>query len=166
MADGGVAAKVDDGVVVAKAAGGGVAATMVAGSNYLQAIVVEHVVGAMRTPNNDATWTTRFEALHHRRGAASQLELSCDPMADVGSERQFTIIVKVDTHIRKTNLSVVYTNDPVVVGSSINTLEQLLAEDDNYKVVGFNLDYTGGRAGHDEIVAVAQLFMHHHVLVY
>ena len=58
----------------------------------------------------------------------------------------------MDTHSRKTDLSVVYTNDPVVVVNSINTLEQLLAEDDKYNMVGFDLEYTGGRAGHDQKV--------------
>ena len=60
----------------------------------------------------------------------------------------------------------VYTNDPVVVVNSINTLEQLLAEDDKYKVVGFDLEYTGGRAGHDQKVVVGQLCVRQHVLVY
>ena len=89
-----------------------------------------------------------------------------DPMAAAGAERQFAKIVKVDTHIRKTDLSVVYTNDPVVVVNSINTLEQLLAEDDKYKVVGFDLEYTGGHVRHDQKVAIAQLCVRHHVLVY
>ncbi|KAE8816559.1 hypothetical protein D1007_05893 [Hordeum vulgare] len=65
-------------------------------------------------------------------------------------ELQFAIIVEVDTHIRKTDLLVVYTNNPVMVEKSINTLEQLLVEDDKHKVVGFDLEYTGGRVGHDE----------------
>ncbi|KAE8772718.1 putative ubiquitin-conjugating enzyme E2 26 [Hordeum vulgare] len=54
-------------------------------------------------------------------------------MVDAGAERQIAIIIKVDTHIRKTDLSVVYTNDPIAMENSINTLEQLLAEDDNTK---------------------------------
>ena len=33
----------------------------------------------------------------------------------------------VKTHMRKMYLTVVYTNDPVMVGDSINTMEQLLA---------------------------------------
>ena len=76
-------------------------------------------------------------------------------MAVAGPEQQFAKIVKVDTHIRKTDLLVVYTNDPVVVVNSINTLEQLLVEEDKYKVVGFDLEYTGGRARHDQKVVVA-----------
>ncbi|KAE8771955.1 putative methyltransferase PMT27 [Hordeum vulgare] len=48
------------------------------------------------------------------------------------------------------DLSMVYTNDPVVVKDSTNTLEQLLAEDDKYKMVSFDLEYTSGRAGHDQ----------------
>ena len=55
----------------------------------------------------------------------------------------------VETHMRKTNLMVVYTNDPGMVEDSIGTMERLLDADDKYKVVGFDLAYTGGRAGHD-----------------
>ncbi|KAE8819503.1 hypothetical protein D1007_02737 [Hordeum vulgare] len=87
-------------------------------------------------------------------------------MVVVGTDRQFAGIVKVDTHVRKTDMSVVYTNDPVVVDSSINMLEQLLAEDDKYKVVGFDLEYTDGCVGHDHMVVVAHLCVRHHVLVY
>ncbi|KAE8782177.1 hypothetical protein D1007_44464 [Hordeum vulgare] len=75
-----------------------------------------------------------------------------DPTANVGTERYFTNIVKVDTHIRKTDLSVVYNNDPVVAENSINTLEHLLGEDDKYKVVGLDPEYTDRRAGHDQKV--------------
>jgi hypothetical protein len=73
---------------------------------------------------------------------------------------------RVDTHVSEKDLSVVYTIDPTVVEDSINTMEQLLAEDDKYKVVGFDLQYTGGHPGHDQKVAVAQLCVCHHVLVY
>ncbi|KAE8786136.1 hypothetical protein D1007_40039 [Hordeum vulgare] len=68
--------------------------------------------------------------------------------------------------MRKMDLMVVYTNDPVMVEDSINTMEWLLAEDDKYKVVGFDLAYTGGRVGHDPKVVVTQLCVHHHVLLY
>ena len=51
-------------------------------------------------------------------------------------------------------LLVVYTNDPVLVESSIQTMEQFLAED-KYRVVGFDLEYTISRGGHDQKVAVA-----------
>ncbi|KAE8813429.1 hypothetical protein D1007_09433 [Hordeum vulgare] len=64
------------------------------------------------------------------------------------------------------DLTVEYTNDPVMVEDSINTMGWLLAGDDKYKVVGFYLAYTSGRAGHDEKVVVAQLCVHHHVLLY
>ena len=50
-------------------------------------------------------------------------------------------------------LSVVYMNDPVSVESSIQTMEHFLAKD-RYQVVGFDLEYTMGRAGHDQKVAV------------
>ncbi|KAE8819639.1 hypothetical protein D1007_02284 [Hordeum vulgare] len=69
-------------------------------------------------------------------------------------ERKFTIIVKVDTHNRRMNLSVVYTNDSVVVENSINTMEQLLAEHDKYRVVDFDLEYTNGRVSYDQKVVV------------
>ncbi|KAE8809541.1 hypothetical protein D1007_13831 [Hordeum vulgare] len=72
----------------------------------------------------------------------------------------------VDTHLRKTDLTVVYTDDPAVVENSINIMKRLLALDDKYKVVGFDLTYTGGRVGHDEKVTVAQLCVCHHVLFY
>ncbi|KAE8785028.1 hypothetical protein D1007_41285 [Hordeum vulgare] len=86
-----------------------------------------------------------------------------DPMAVVGTERQF--ITKVDTHITKTDLSMVYTNDPVMVENSINTMELLLAEDDKYKMVDFDLEYTNGRARNDHKVVISQLCVHHHMLV-
>ena len=52
----------------------------------------------------------------------------------------------------------VYMNDPVSMESSMHTMEQFLAED-KYQVVGFDLEYTIGRAGHDQKVAVAHLCM-------
>ncbi|KAE8786247.1 putative methyltransferase PMT27 [Hordeum vulgare] len=55
----------------------------------------------------------------------------------------------VETRMRKMDLTMVYTNNPVMVEESINTMEWFLAEDDKYKVVGFDLTCTGGRAGHD-----------------
>ena len=60
---------------------------------------------------------------------------------------------------------VVYMNDPVSVESSIKTMEQFLAED-KYRVVGFDLEYTIGCAGHDQKVVVTQLCVRHDVLVY
>ncbi|KAE8788252.1 putative ubiquitin-conjugating enzyme E2 26 [Hordeum vulgare] len=68
------------------------------------------------------------------------------------TERQVAVIVKVDTHIRKTDLEVAYNNDPDIVENFINMLEQLLGEDDKYKLVDVNLEYTSGRAGHDHMV--------------
>ncbi|KAE8815258.1 hypothetical protein D1007_07390 [Hordeum vulgare] len=85
-------------------------------------------------------------------------------MAVAHAERQFASIVKVDT--RKTDLSVVYTMDPVMVENNTNTLEQQLAEDDKYKVVNFDLEYISGCSSHDHMVAVAQLCALHHMLVY
>ena len=87
------------------------------------------------------------------------------PAADDDNGGQFTTHHVVDTHVRGKALSVVYTNDPVSVESSIQTMEQFLAED-KYRVVGFDLEYTIGRAGHDQKVAVAQLCVRHDVLVY
>ncbi|KAE8798268.1 hypothetical protein D1007_26564 [Hordeum vulgare] len=54
--------------------------------------------------------------------------------------------------MRKMDLMVVYTNDSVMVEDSINNMAQLLAEDDKYKVVGFDLAYTGGHDRHDHKV--------------
>ena len=87
------------------------------------------------------------------------------PAADDDNGGQFTMHHVVDTHVRGKALSVVYTNDPVSVESSIQTMEQFLAED-KYQVVGFDLEYTIGRAGHDQKVVVAQLCVRHDVLVY
>ncbi|KAE8801495.1 hypothetical protein D1007_22878 [Hordeum vulgare] len=86
--------------------------------------------------------------------------------AAIDTERQFTILAKVDTHMRKADLSVVYTNDPIIFENSIKTIEHLPAKDDKYKVVGFDLEYTCGRAGYDKKVEVAQFCVCHHVLVY
>ncbi|KAE8793504.1 hypothetical protein D1007_31784 [Hordeum vulgare] len=58
----------------------------------------------------------------------------------------------VETHMGKVNLAVVYTYDLVMVEDSINTMERLFGEDDKYKVVGFDLAYTGGRVRHDQKV--------------
>ena len=60
----------------------------------------------------------------------------------------------METHARETDLSVVYTIDPAMVDDYINTVEQLLARD-KYKVVGIDLQYTTGRLGIDQKVAIA-----------
>ena len=76
------------------------------------------------------------------------------PVADDNNGRQFTMHHVVETHVRRKALLVVYTNDLVSVESSIQTMEQFLAKD-KYRVVGFDLEYTIGRAGHDHKVVVA-----------
>ncbi|KAE8807967.1 hypothetical protein D1007_15647 [Hordeum vulgare] len=43
--------------------------------------------------------------------------------------------------------------------NTINRVEQLLAEEHKYKVVGFDLEYTDGHVGHDHMVVIAQLFV-------
>ncbi|KAE8783764.1 putative methyltransferase PMT27 [Hordeum vulgare] len=63
----------------------------------------------------------------------------------------------METQMRKTDLTMVYTNDPVVVEDSINTMEWFLAKDDKYKVVSFDLAYTVGHFGHDHKIVVTQL---------
>ena len=50
------------------------------------------------------------------------------PAADDDNDGQFTTHHVVDTHVRGKALSVVYTNDPVSVECSIQTMEQFLAE--------------------------------------
>ena len=85
--------------------------------------------------------------------------------AAADDEQQFTMRDVVDTHRRFMDLSMVYTNDPVWVEHSIHIMELLLAEE-KYKVVGFNLEYTRARAGSRPKVAVAQMCVRHHVLVY
>ncbi|KAE8789814.1 hypothetical protein D1007_35919 [Hordeum vulgare] len=81
-------------------------------------------------------------------------------------ERHFTILAKVDTHIRKSDLSVVCNNDPVVDENSINIIEEILDEDDKHKVVGFSIEYTHGHAGCDRELIVDQLCMHYHIVIY
>ena len=76
------------------------------------------------------------------------------PTADDDNGGQFTTHHVVDTDVRGKALSVVYMNDPVSVESSIQTMEQFLVED-KYRVVVFDLEYTIGRAGHDQKVVVA-----------
>ena len=76
------------------------------------------------------------------------------PGADGDNGEQVTMHHIVDAHVRGKALSVVYMNDPVLVESSIQTMEQFLAED-KYQVVGFDLEYTIGRARHDQKVVVA-----------
>ena len=63
------------------------------------------------------------------------------------------------------DLLVVYTNDTVWVEHSIHIMELLLAEE-KYKVVRFNLEHTRARAGSRPKVAVTQMCVRHHVLVY
>ncbi|KAE8769255.1 hypothetical protein D1007_59199 [Hordeum vulgare] len=75
-------------------------------------------------------------------------------------------VYPVDIDSRKTDLTTVYTNDPVMVEDSMNTMERLLVVDAKYKVVSFDLAYTGGHAGHDRKVVVAKLCMRHHILLY
>jgi hypothetical protein len=71
----------------------------------------------------------------------------------------------VDTHVRGKDLMVVYTDDPVKVEKSIDTMEQLLASA-KYKVVSFALQFTQGRTGYDQKVAVVQLCVGDQVLLY
>ena len=60
----------------------------------------------------------------------------------------------VDTNRRFTDLSVVYTNNPVWVEHSIHIMELLLAEE-RYKVVGFDIEYTRAHVGSRPKVVVA-----------
>ncbi|KAE8786689.1 putative methyltransferase PMT27 [Hordeum vulgare] len=55
----------------------------------------------------------------------------------------------VKTHMRKTYLTMVYTNEPVMVEDSIKNMERLIAKDDKYKMVGVDLAYASGRDGYD-----------------
>ena len=72
---------------------------------------------------------------------------------------------RMETRARETDLSVVYTIDPAVVEDYINTIEQLRVGDKS-KVVDIDLQYTGSCPNIDHKVAVAQLCMCHHVLIY
>ena len=55
---------------------------------------------------------------------------------------------KVETHVRETDLSVVYTIEPAVVDDYINRVEHL-PSGDKYKVVNIDLQYTAGCPGID-----------------
>ena len=61
------------------------------------------------------------------------MALPMAPMALVAADNdnggQFTTHRVVDSHVSGKALSVVYTNDPISVESSIQTMEQFLAED-------------------------------------
>ncbi|KAE8790088.1 hypothetical protein D1007_35603 [Hordeum vulgare] len=83
----------------------------------------------------------------------------------IGAPMEFDVH-PVKTYMRKADLMVVYTNDPIRVEDSNNTMERLLDGDDKYKVVGFDLAYTDSRVGHDQKVSIAQLCELHHVFVY
>ena len=85
--------------------------------------------------------------------------------AATDDEQQFTMHAVVDTHRRFMDLSAVYTNDPVWVDHSIHIMELLLAAE-KYKLLGFDLEYTRTRAWSRPKVAIAQLCVRHHVLVY
>ena len=85
--------------------------------------------------------------------------------ATANDEQQFTMHAMVDTHRRFEELSVVYTNNLVWVEHSIRIMELLLA-DEKYKVVGFNIEHTHACAGSRPKVAVAQMCVGHHVLIY
>ncbi|KAE8807962.1 hypothetical protein D1007_15642 [Hordeum vulgare] len=61
-------------------------------------------------------------------------------------EKQFTMHAVVDTHTRFTELLVVYTNNPVWV-EYFNHIIELLLDEEKYKVVGFDLEYTRARSG-------------------
>ncbi|KAE8800002.1 hypothetical protein D1007_24476 [Hordeum vulgare] len=84
--------------------------------------------------------------------------------AAADGEQQFTMHVMVDIHGRFTELSVVYTNNPVWVEHSIHIMESLLAKE-KYKVVGFDLEYTRAHFGSHPKVVIAQMCVCNHVLI-
>ncbi|KAE8772109.1 hypothetical protein D1007_55953 [Hordeum vulgare] len=86
------------------------------------------------------------------------------PAAD-NDERKFTVRAYVDTQVRFKTLMVVYTNDSFWVENTMHIMEQLISFD-KYKVVGFDLPYTGGHVGLDRKVSVAQLCVVRYVIVY
>ncbi|KAE8782173.1 hypothetical protein D1007_44459 [Hordeum vulgare] len=85
--------------------------------------------------------------------------------AATANEQQFTMHAVVDTHRRFTEVSVVYTNNPVWLEHSIHIMELLLAEE-KYKVAGFDLKYTCTRVESCPKVVVAHMCMRNHILVY
>ncbi|KAE8798640.1 hypothetical protein D1007_26128 [Hordeum vulgare] len=91
-----------------------------------------------------------------------------DPMAlraSADDEQQFTMHAMMDTHRRFTELSVVYTNNPVWVEYSIHIMDVLLAEE-KYKVVGFDLEYTRAHSRSRPKVVITPMCVCNHVLVY
>ncbi|KAE8803360.1 hypothetical protein D1007_20805 [Hordeum vulgare] len=85
--------------------------------------------------------------------------------AAADDEKEFTMHVVVDTHKRFIELSVVYTNNPVWVEHSILITELLLAEE-KCKVVGFDHEYTRSHSRSRPMVAVTEMCVRNHVLIY
>ncbi|KAE8806130.1 hypothetical protein D1007_17732 [Hordeum vulgare] len=71
----------------------------------------------------------------------------------------------VDTHVRGKDLSMVYTKESVLMESSIQIMDYLLVED-KYQVVGFDLEFTIGRARQDQKVGVSHFCVPHGFLLY
>ncbi|KAE8812646.1 hypothetical protein D1007_10347 [Hordeum vulgare] len=80
-------------------------------------------------------------------------------------EEQFIMHAIVNTHRRLTELSVMYTNNPVWVEHSIHIMELLLAEE-KYKVVRFDLEYTCACFRCHPKVIITYMCVCNHVLVY
>ncbi|KAE8782901.1 putative methyltransferase PMT27 [Hordeum vulgare] len=79
-------------------------------------------------------------------------------VADDDNGGQFTTHHVVDTGMREKDLLVVYMNEPVSVESSVQTTDQLLAEDKNH-VVGIKLKFTGGHAEQDQKAIIDPNYM-------
>lgn len=57
-------------------------------------------------------------------------------------------------------------NERATLGRSLHHQVRAVPREDKYKVIGFGLKYTRGRAGHDQQVTITQLCVHHHILIY
>ena len=84
------------------------------------------------------------------------------PAMDGGKLTTFT--EHITTH-GTTVLEVVYTNDPMTMERIIKKYEEWLKEEKN-KFVGLDLEYTRKSSYIRQGIAVVQLAMHEHVLVY
>ncbi|KAE8797495.1 hypothetical protein D1007_27352 [Hordeum vulgare] len=84
---------------------------------------------------------------------------------DDDNKGQFTMHHVVNTRMRGKELPMVYMNVSILVESSVQTMDQLLAEG-KYRVVGFDLEFTSGCARQDEKVAIAELCVRHDILIY
>ncbi|KAE8797789.1 Serine/threonine-protein kinase [Hordeum vulgare] len=77
-----------------------------------------------------------------------------------------TVAERVVGGVRKPNKDGTHTTCFKESVANVVQPPSLVPQDDKYKVLGFDLEYSGAHDGHDHMVLVAQLCMVHHVLIY